>query len=88
MNQLTVFQCPKCHKVYITQIGAKQVMGGIRPILMIPGETCTGVITQAPDGSDVICGFEFSKLQVESFTIPVNEQVMKQLDKQIQIAKK
>ena len=70
MINLALMQCPQCFKCYITKIVVRQTLVGGRPTLIFPTEKCNGKITI--DETEVECGFEFTKLQVESFDIPMN----------------
>jgi hypothetical protein len=72
MINMTVFQCPKCFKVYITKIVVRQTVAGGRPTLIFPVNECTGAIRGHTEEEDTPCEFPFTQLQVESFDIPIN----------------
>jgi hypothetical protein len=77
MISLTTIQCPKCTKVFITKIVIRQTLVGGRPMLQLPGTNCNGGATEdMPEGT---CGFDWRTLEVESFDIPINQNVQQKL---------
>ena len=86
MINMTLLACPQCLKLYITKIVVRQTIVGGRPTLIFPVSNCTGEMMLAepgPDGQPTSepCEFDFTKLQVESFDIPINQAAAQQLVK-------